>query len=94
MSPFRVAVLECDTPVPNVVKERGSYGSVFQSLLTKGLAQSGDKHKDANFCLLKYDVVQHQTYPELGDVDGILITGSSLSTPKDITYTSLTRPPS
>ncbi|KAK2608581.1 hypothetical protein QQS21_002928 [Conoideocrella luteorostrata] len=76
MSPFRLAVLECDTPVPNVLKERGSYGSVFQRLLTDGLHGLGDRGKGVDFCILKYDVVQHQTYPELSDVDGILITGS------------------
>ncbi|KAG8409546.1 hypothetical protein J3459_017373 [Metarhizium acridum] len=73
MSSFRLAVLECDTPVPNVEKERGSYGAIFESLLSKGLVQGA---KNVDFCLLRYDVVQHQKYPELGEVDGILITGS------------------
>lgn len=76
MPPFRLAILECDTPVPNVVKERGSYGSVFETLLSKGVAQRSD---NLNFCVLKYDVVQQQKYPDLSDIDGILITGSSLS---------------
>ncbi|KID87745.1 GMP synthase, partial [Metarhizium majus ARSEF 297] len=65
---FRLAVLECDTPVPNVEKERGSYGAIFETLLSKG--------KSVDFRLLKYDVVRQHTYPSTGDVDGILITGS------------------
>jgi hypothetical protein len=76
MAPFRLAILETDTPVPNVFKERGSYGSVFETLLSKGLVKS-DKKLD--YCVLKYDVVQHLKYPEPSEIDGILITGSSLS---------------
>ncbi|EXV05179.1 glutamine amidotransferase class-I family protein [Metarhizium robertsii] len=66
--PFRLAVLECDTPVPGVEKERGSYGAIFETLLSNG--------KSVDFRLLKYDVVRQHTYPSTGDVDGILITGS------------------
>ncbi|KAK9439643.1 GMP synthase [Metarhizium brunneum] len=66
--PFRLAVLECDTPVPSVEKERGSYGAIFETLLSKGTS--------VDFRLLKYDVVRQHTYPSTGDVDGILITGS------------------
>ncbi|KFG77555.1 GMP synthase [Metarhizium anisopliae] len=66
--PFRLAVLECDTPVPSVEKELGSYGAIFETLLSK--------RKGVDFRLLKYDVVRQHTYPSTGDVDGILITGS------------------
>lgn len=71
--PFRLAVLECDTPVPSVEKERGSYGAIFETLLSKGTS--------VDFRLLKYDVVRQHTYPSTADVDGILITGSSCVSP-------------
>ncbi len=75
---FRLAVLECDTPVPAVEQTRGSYGEVFRQLLTKGLAGVADaKYKGAEFALSKWDVVRSQEYPKAEDVDGILLTGSS-----------------
>lgn len=83
MSPkFRLAVLECDTPVPAVQEARGSYGEVFRQLLAKGLTDLGDKGRNAELCLTKWDVVASQEYPETDEVDGILLTGSSSSFPR------------
>ena len=74
---FRLAVLECDTPVPTVREARGSYGDVFQSLLAKGLTELGDEKGNAQLCITKWDVVTSQEYPKADEVDGILLTGSS-----------------
>ena len=73
MSTFRVAVLECDTPVPTVNAARGSYGDVFHSLLENGLAG-----RDLELKVSKWDVVNIQKYPSYDQVDGILISGSSM----------------
>lgn len=71
---YRLAVLECDTPFPVVLAERGTYGEVFRGLLTKGL---GPKADDVKLDLTKWDVVNTQEYPNIEDIDGFLLTGSS-----------------
>ncbi|KAI1069453.1 hypothetical protein LB507_008800 [Fusarium sp. FIESC RH6] len=75
---FRLAVLECDTPIPAVNGKRGTYGDVFRQLMDKGLKHEGlgDKGKDVNYKLSKWDVVTAQEYPKIEDVDGFLLTGS------------------
>lgn len=76
---FRLAVLECDTPIPAVNGKRGTYGDVFRELMDKGLKHEGlgDKGKYVNYELSKWDVVTAQEYPKIEDVDGCLLTGSS-----------------
>lgn len=78
---FRLAVLECDTPFPSVLENRGSYAEVFRDLLSEGLKDEslGSKAKDLSLELSKWDVVTAQEYPNPDDVDGILLTGSSRS---------------
>ncbi|KAM5346434.1 hypothetical protein ACJ41O_009439 [Fusarium nematophilum] len=75
---FRIAVLECDTPFPSVNAARGSYGEIFRELLTKGLKHEalGSKGSDVSIELSKWDVVSAQEYPNVEDVDGILLSGS------------------
>ncbi|CEI60503.1 hypothetical protein FVEN_g10005 [Fusarium venenatum] len=75
---LRIAVLECDTPFPSVLEKRGPYGDVFRTLLDKGLKHEtlGDKVKDVNYEISRWDVVTAQEYPEIEEVDGFLLTGS------------------
>ncbi|KAM0336558.1 hypothetical protein ACHAPQ_004051 [Fusarium lateritium] len=75
---FRLAVLECDTPLPSLVQKRGSYAEVFRDLLSKGLKDDSlaSKVKDLSLELSKWDVVTAQEYPNPEDVDGLLLTGS------------------
>jgi GMP synthase (glutamine-hydrolysing) len=73
---FHIAVLECDTPVPAVKNTRGSYGEIFESLLKKGLQELNPPHNIAPV-VTKWDVVASQEYPNLHEVDAILISGSS-----------------
>lgn len=75
---FRLAVLECDTPFPSVNASRGSYGNIFRDLLVKGLDGLGEKGSDVSLDLSKWDVVTAQEYPNVDDVDGFLLTGSSM----------------
>lgn len=76
---IRLAILECDTPLPNTRKQYGGYGGVFKSLLNKGAKAEG--YGDAASIL---DISTHQiekeqpdTYPDLDSVDALLLTGSS-----------------
>lgn len=76
-TPLRIAILECDTPPPAVVEQYGRYGRIFTTLLeaaAKGLGLSPEQDLD----LSAFDVVTAQEYPNLEDIDAILISGSSM----------------
>jgi hypothetical protein len=76
--PLRIAMLECDTPLPGTRSKYGGYGGVFTSLLKSGadaLAYPG-LTSSSGLELSIYDVVNSPTYPNLADIDAILITGS------------------
>ncbi|CAI6098761.1 unnamed protein product [Clonostachys chloroleuca] len=79
---FHIAVLECDTPVPAVKDTRGSYGQIFESLLKKGLQELDPPH-NVTPVITKWDVVASQEYPDLHEVDAILISGSKHTAFKD-----------
>jgi hypothetical protein len=78
--PLRIAILEADTPPDDIIARFGRYGKVFRTLLEKAaddLGKPGFSKDDLD--LSAYDVVDEQKYPELDDVDAVLITGSSKS---------------
>lgn len=79
--PFRIAVIECDTPLPDVVQEFGTYGSIFEGLLKAGadaLGQPDVISSQAGLQVTKWDVVNNKdSYPALEDVDAVLLSGSS-----------------
>ncbi|THH07008.1 hypothetical protein EW145_g3685 [Phellinidium pouzarii] len=71
----KLALLLCDTPVPAVVKTRGTYLDIFRDQLHYS-------NPDATFpfTLDGYDVVTAQEYPDLNEnYTGILISGSAAS---------------
>ena len=73
--PLRIAVLECDTPLNKTRSNYGGYGGVFTSLLNAGAQSIGlDKRE---LYISTWDVVNKQEYPQLENVDAVLITGSS-----------------
>lgn len=76
---FRIAVLQCDTPVHAVHVQRGSYGQIFEDLLSQSLNLI--ERRDISFEVTKWDVVNSRNYPDIasGAIDAILITGSSKS---------------
>lgn len=80
-SPLRIAVLECDEPIGRTKEKYGGYGNLFQELLENGakqLVEKGERKEDGvEMEILKYDVVNHEVYPELESLDGVLLTGSS-----------------
>lgn len=78
-SPVRIAVLECDEPIGRTKEKYGGYGNLFKELLHNGREEvkSKDGREVAELDISKYDVVNSELYPNLEDVDAILLTGSS-----------------
>lgn len=80
--PLRIAVLECDTPLARTIKNYGGgYGDVFKALLEAGADTLGreDISSKNGMDLTKFNVVDQEVYPDLDNVDAVLITGSSTS---------------
>lgn len=77
--PFRIAVLECDTPLEKTKAKYGGYGGCFEALLRTGARQLGqiDPVRDLQFTF--WDVVNRDEYPQLSEIDAVLLTGSSMS---------------
>lgn len=72
---IRIAVLECDTPLTGTQERyKGGYGAVFKDLLYRGADASGLPRDQLD--ITAWDVVHKQEYPDLKDIDAILITGS------------------
>ena len=79
-APLRIAILECDTPPDDLVAQFGRYGKVFRTLLeaaADNLGVSGFSKDSLE--LSAYDVVSEQRYPDLEQIDAVLISGSSES---------------
>jgi hypothetical protein len=75
-TPLRIAILEADTPLPDVVEKYGRYDRIFSTLLetaAEGLGLSPKK----DLMLSAFDVVDKQEYPNFEDIDAVLISGSS-----------------
>lgn len=76
---IRLAILECDTPMPDVLELYGRYGEHFQRLFAEA---AGKESMDVSYT--KHDVVeQEDDYPELANTDGIVISGSKHSAFED-----------
>ncbi|EKD21704.1 uncharacterized protein L3040_004927 [Drepanopeziza brunnea f. sp. 'multigermtubi'] len=83
--PLRIAILECDTPLPSVVSKYGAYDRLFTQLLKAGADSLSSSSSSPSYPGLSaasgleitaFDVVTAQSYPRLEDVDALLITGS------------------
>jgi hypothetical protein len=75
--PLRIAILECDTPLPNTKSKFGGYGGVFQHLLNSGAKASGRPDLEPGFKFSNHQIeADPENYPNLEDIDAILITGS------------------
>lgn len=77
-APLRLAILEADTPQPQTRDRYGGYTGVFTALLDAAASSLKPPRKLDELVTIKgYDVVNDlHSYPELQDVDAILITGS------------------
>ena len=75
---LHIAILDCDTPVPNVLSKLGKYSDIFSKLLqdavhtTKGLPQG----LQLRFSVFDSVMGEYPSEEELRDIDGIIITGS------------------
>jgi hypothetical protein len=79
--PLRIAILECDTPLDVVKAKYGTYGTIFTTLLNLGADALGfpGLSSSTGLTLSTFDVVTKQEYPELDDIDAILISGSKFN---------------
>lgn len=75
-TPLRIAILQCDTPPPDVVAEYGKYDRIFTTLLEAAAEGLGLSPKQ-DLVLSAFDVVSAQEYPDLENIDAVLISGSS-----------------
>jgi hypothetical protein len=77
---LRIAVLECDQPIGKTKERYGGYGGLFKDLLDRGAThlaeQTGERRAELE--ISKFDIVNKDIYPQLDDVDAILLTGSSM----------------
>jgi hypothetical protein len=76
--PLRIAILECDVPLPKTTAEYGGYGGVFEALLRPAAKALG--LPDTALEITKWNILaEEDKYPKLEDIDAILITGSSMT---------------
>nr|OQO18166.1 hypothetical protein B0A51_13349 [Rachicladosporium sp. CCFEE 5018] len=75
---LRIAVLECDEPIGRTKEKYGGYGNLFKELLENGAKSVAEQDDDVELGLdvTKYDVVKHEVYPDLDNIDAVLLTGS------------------
>ncbi|KAK0129173.1 hypothetical protein ONS95_001108 [Cadophora gregata] len=80
MAPARLhlAVLDCDTPVPNVLPKRGLYSNIFGNLLRDAALKTRNL-TNLKLVFSSYDSVLGELprSKELHHIDGIIITGSA-----------------
>jgi hypothetical protein len=82
---LRIAVLECDVPLPNIQQRHGNYGKIFTTLLTKAAKVLSARGTSLELHVQGFDVINH-VYPDNLDGtdkdkpkwDAILISGSSM----------------
>jgi hypothetical protein len=77
---LRIAILECDTPLPETKKRFEGYGGVFEFLLRAGAKALNrpdlDPESGLEFSFWQVEL-NPDKYPDPQDIDAILITGSS-----------------
>ncbi len=89
-SSLRIAILECDTPLPRAAAKYGGYGGIFTALLHASADNIGwDKsalHITSHHVLddekgtvgTEEGEEPERRYPKLEDIDAVLITGSRM----------------
>ncbi|CAG9990884.1 unnamed protein product [Clonostachys byssicola] len=77
---IRIAMLNADTPVPNVAAKRGSYGNIFHDLL---VAAASRVAPHITIESEDFDVVRGEYPRSPSDFDNILVTGSASSSYDD-----------
>lgn len=79
MTVYRVAILECDTPLQPIVDQCGTYGDIFREFLQHGLATYSQHARPGliELQVTKTNVVEDSAFPDLNSMDCVLLTGSS-----------------
>ncbi|KFH44781.1 putative glutamine amidotransferase-like protein-like protein [Hapsidospora chrysogenum ATCC 11550] len=78
MRKYRLAILECDTPVEAVLEKLGTYGTIYDAFARRGLkayVQDGGR-SDIDLEVTTWNMVDMGALPPLGQVDGLMLTGS------------------
>lgn len=77
-SPLRIAILECDEPIGETKRKYGSFGNLFHLLFAAGVVrlQRNSSREGPEIVESAYDV-RLRNYPLLGDIDAVVLTGSS-----------------
>lgn len=70
---LRLAILECEKPLPKAKAARGSFGDIFH-----GFFALGSEAADVRLDVSKWDTMVGE-YPRMEDVDVIALTGSCTS---------------
>jgi len=79
--PLRIAVLECDTPLDNINAKYEGYGGVFKELFRESAKRLGQPEKldpETGLEISRWDIVDGDKYPNLDEVDAVVLTGSSM----------------
>ncbi|KAL7918582.1 class I glutamine amidotransferase-like protein [Trichoderma austrokoningii] len=77
-SPLRIAILQCDELPEDMQKEYGSLSSVYTEFLEAGAAKLEERglYERPHLSVSSYDVIGKQEYPDLDNIDAVLLTGS------------------
>lgn len=74
---LRLAILECDVPIQPVLAARGTYGDIFEKVLGASIDEHKKRQDNLEIEISKWDVVNGAKYPNVNEIDGMLLTGSS-----------------
>ncbi|EGR51592.1 uncharacterized protein TRIREDRAFT_74563 [Trichoderma reesei QM6a] len=74
---LRIAILECEKPLPKAQAARGSFGDIFHNFFAQGLQGLGPEAAaaDVRLDVSKWDTMAGD-YPQIEDVDVFALTGS------------------
>lgn len=88
---LRLAILECDTPLPNTAERYGGgYGGVFKALLSSAAKAEGHGEVDNVLDISMWQIEKEgATYPDLDKVDALLLTGSRTFCQSTYTHSDL-----
>lgn len=75
---FRIAVLECDTPIDVIREHYGTYGNLVKLLMQNSLKTLSSADINVEPIFTSWDVVDAKQYPKLDDVDALFLSGSSM----------------
>ncbi|KAL8659225.1 MAG: hypothetical protein Q9226_000563, partial [Calogaya cf. arnoldii] len=75
-SPLRIAILGCDNNIPAALEKYKSYAHICSSLLEAGAEAAGLKKDDDLEISLWQVVDQVGQFPDLENVDGVMLSGS------------------